>query len=192
MSLPASPPGAGVTTSCRIVFLVGFMGAGKTTVGRALSARVGWPFEDLDDRIQAREKRVIAQIFQESGEAAFRDAEHAALSELLAECSVQPRVVALGGGAFVDPGIRSCLEEGQIPTVFLDAPVAELFRRSEQPEVNRPLRRNPEQFRQLYERRRAEYLKATIRIDTDAKIVGSVAQEIISELNLVPISGACD
>src|SRR5262249_6652771 len=60
----------------RAIFLVGFMGAGKTTVGQALALQLGWPFEDLDDRIQAREKRTIEQIFRESGEAEFRRAEH--------------------------------------------------------------------------------------------------------------------
>ena len=70
--------------------------------------------------------------------------------------------------------------------------VAELFRRSEQPGVNRPLRRDEEQFRQLYECRRPEYLKAAICVETQGKLIASVAQEIISELNLVPFSGACD
>ena len=101
-------------------------------------------------------------------------------------------VLALGGGAFIDPAVRICLEEAQIPAIFLDAPVAELFRRSQQPGVNRPLRRDEEQFRQLYERRRPEYLKAAICVETQGKLIASVAQEIILELNLVPFSGACD
>src|SRR5579863_1901621 len=83
------------------VLLVGFMGAGKTTVGRALSRRLGCPFEDLDDRIQNREDKTIGRIFQDSGEAGFRRAETAALRELLQELRVSPRVVALGGGTFV-------------------------------------------------------------------------------------------
>src|SRR2546428_2697763 len=88
----------------RTVFLVGFMGAGKSSVGRALSLQLGWPFEDLDERIQAREGRTIEQIFQQSGEAEFRRAEHAALRELIADLGSSPRVVALGGGTFVQTG----------------------------------------------------------------------------------------
>ena len=74
---------AGREKPVRAVFLVGFMGAGKTSVGRALSRRLGWRFEDLDDRIQAREGRSVSEIFQQSGEAGFRQAERAALAELL-------------------------------------------------------------------------------------------------------------
>ena len=177
---------------CTAVALVGFMGAGKTSVGREVAQRLGWRFVDLDEVIEKREGRSIEQIFQEDGEAAFRQIECAVARETAKSAECEPLVLALGGGAFVDPGIRSCLKEAQIPTVFLDAPVAELFRRSEQPGVNRPLRRDPEQFERLYERRRAEYLKAAIRIETADKLIGSVAQQIISELNLVPISGACD
>ena len=59
----------------RVVFLVGFMGAGKTSVGKALSQDLGWPFEDLDDRLESREGRTVEQIFRESGEQAFRRAE---------------------------------------------------------------------------------------------------------------------
>ena len=69
----------------RAIFLVGFMGAGKTSVGRALGERLGWHFEDLDDRIRAREARSIPEIFEQSGEAGFRQSELAALRELLAE-----------------------------------------------------------------------------------------------------------
>ena len=193
MSLPASPSGAGVSTSCRIVFLVGFMGAGKTTVGRALSARLGWPFEDLDDRIQAREKRVIAQIFQEYGEVAFRDAEHAALAELLAERDAQPRIVALGGGAFVQARNAALLGQAGAVSVFLDAPADELYNRSGEQEiggqkVERPLRRDREQFTNLYDERRQHYLAASCRIETHAKNVEAVVVEIISLLGLQPVA----
>lgn len=174
------------------VALVGFMGAGKTSVGRELAQRLGWRFVDLDELIEKREGRTIEQVFREDGEATFRRMECVAAREATQSAKREPLVLALGGGAFMDSSIRNCLEVARIPAVFLDAPAAELFRRSEQPGVNRPLRRDPEQFGLLYERRRAEYLKATIRIETVDKAIRSVAQEIISELNLVPISGACD
>ena len=91
---PASFPGV------RAVVLVGFMGAGKSSVGAALGRRLGWPFEDLDERIQAREQRSIEQIFRLSGEPAFRQLEHAALNSLIAELDASAKVVAVGGGAF--------------------------------------------------------------------------------------------
>ena len=174
------------------VALVGFMGAGKSTVGRELAQQLGWQFLDLDELIEEREQRKIDDIFRRDGETGFRRLECAAVRTATQSAASGPVVLALGGGAFIDPEVRSCLAEAQIPAIFLDAPVAELFRRSEQPGVNRPLRRDEEQFRQLYERRRPEYLKAAMCVETHGKLIASVAQEIISELNLVPFSGACD
>src|SRR5947207_10093500 len=106
-----------------LVFLVGFMGAGKTSVGQALSRSLGWSFEDLDDRVVAREHRSIEEIFRDSGEGAFRHAELKALRELLAQARSQPCVVALGGGAYAEPGIAAVLEESGYMVIFLDAPV---------------------------------------------------------------------
>jgi len=78
------------------------MGAGKSSVGRALGQRLNWIFEDLDDRIQAREGRTVAEIFRDSGESEFRRAERAALQDVLRELTGGGfRIVALGGGAFV-------------------------------------------------------------------------------------------
>jgi shikimate kinase len=176
----------------RAVALVGFMGAGKTTVGRELALRLGWRFEDLDQWIETRERRTIEQIFREQGEAEFRQLECSAVGEAIHSLEHGSLVLALGGGAFIEPGVQSCLQEARIPVVFLDAPVAELFRRCEQPGVERPLRRHPEQFRKLYQLRRPEYLKAAICIETEGKMIAEVAQEIISGLNLTPVSGACD
>src|SRR6516225_5616417 len=86
-------PGAGPNAPVRALVLVGFMGAGKTSVGQALSAQLGWRFEDLDDRVEAREGRTVPEIFRDSGEAEFRRAEHAALRELLAESKNGPPLI---------------------------------------------------------------------------------------------------
>jgi shikimate kinase len=168
----------------RAVFLVGFMGAGKSSVGRVLARQMDWPFEDLDERLQAREKRSIEQIFRESGEAEFRRAEHDALRELLAELGSSPRVVALGGGAFVQAKNATLLAQAAVPVVFLDAPVEELFRRCQQEPVERPLRRDQEQFRQLYQARRPHYMAAALRIETGGKDVETVAAEVAQSLGL--------
>jgi shikimate kinase len=168
----------------KTVFLVGFMGAGKTSVGRALSHRLGLSFDDLDDRIQHREGKTIEQIFRESGEGEFRRAETAALRELLGELGRSPRVVALGGGAFAQADNAALIEEAKVHSVFLDAPVEELLRRCEQEAKERPLRQNPKQFRELYERRRQDYLRAGLRIETNGKDVDAVAAEVACSLGL--------
>jgi shikimate kinase len=166
------------------VFLVGFMGAGKTSVGKILSRRLGWAFEDLDDRIQAREGRSIESIFRDFGEAEFRRAEGAALRELLAEMGSSPRIVALGGGAFVQPENAELLEKAAVPVLFLDGSAEELFRRCEDEQRERPLKQNPKQFRELYDQRRPSYLRAAWRIDTDGKDLNSVAEEVACSLGL--------
>jgi shikimate kinase len=168
----------------RAVFLVGFMGAGKSSVGRTLSRELDWPFEDLDDRIQMREGRSIEDIFRESGEAGFRQAEHAALRTLLSELGGSARVVALGGGAFVQEENAALLQEAGISPVFLDAPAEELFRRCQEQQLERPLRGDWEQFRRLYAIRRPAYMAAPWRIDTNGKDVKTVAAEVARTLGL--------
>src|SRR6201981_2203268 len=148
------PRRAGRDARWGAIFLVGLMGAGKTSVGRALSRKLGWRFEDLDDRIQAREGRTIPEIFQQSGEAEFRRSELAALRDLLADTESGPMVAALGGGAFVQEEVASLLEKAGSGTVFLEWPTGELWRRCAQDVTDRPLRRMEAEFRQLYEARR--------------------------------------
>jgi shikimate kinase len=177
----AQMPQAG---SSRAVFLVGFMGAGKTSVGSSLARRLGWSFEDLDDRIQSRAGRSVPEIFRDLGEAEFRRLEDAALRELLAELGAGPRVVALGGGAFAQPENVALLGSAGVHMIFLDAPAAELFRRCEQEQRERPLLRDAEQFRELYEQRRSSYLKASCRIDTACKSIDEVAAEVACSIGL--------
>lgn len=177
-------PAARCEAPVRAVFLVGFMGAGKTSVGRALSRHLGWRFEDLDDRIQAREGRAIAEIFQH-GEAQFRRSEVAALQELLAEAhSGPPLIAALGGGAFAQQEIASLLEGAGRITVFLDAPADELWRRCGRDVVDRPLRREEAEFRRLYEMRRPRYLQAKVRVETEGREIERIVREIAGSLRL--------
>jgi len=167
-----------------VAFLVGFMGAGKTSVGRALGQLLNGKFEDLDDRIEAQEGRSIEQIFRESGEAEFRRAESAALSELLAERNSFLRVVALGGGAFAQAQNALLVQEAGAVTVFLDAPAEELYRRCAQEGRERPLCRDFEQFRKLLDERRPSYLKATLQVDTSGKAINVIAAEVACSLGL--------
>jgi shikimate kinase len=170
----------------RMVFLVGFMGAGKTSVGKALAQLLGWMFEDLDERIVAQEGRPVEQIFRESGEPEFRRVEHAALRALLADADLTCRIVALGGGAFVQAENAALLADAGAPAVFLDAPVEILFRRCQhEQEVVRPLRRSREDFARLYESRRPHYERATLRVDTGEHDVKTIALEVAQALALL-------
>jgi shikimate kinase len=165
------------------------MGAGKSSVGRALGEHLGWPFEDLDERIERREARKVHEIFLNYGEAEFRRAEHAALKELLKELRTgAERIVALGGGAFAQQHNSRLIEAEGVPTVFLDAAVEELWRRcKEQAEGRgneRPLLGSLESFRELYESRKPQYLKAPFRQETGGKSVERIAAEVVRALGL--------
>lgn len=168
------------------------MGAGKTSVGRALGQRLNWIFEDLDDRIAEREGRTVAEIFRDSGESAFRRAEHDALKHLLDELrGGSTRIIALGGGAFVQPDNAALLKAANVPTVFLDAPLEDLWRRcceqASEDGTERPLLRSEEQFRKLHESRRPAYARSDIRIQAGNRSVEAIAAEIAETLGLKKI-----
>jgi shikimate kinase len=175
------------------IFLVGFMGAGKSSVGRALGQKLNWVFEDLDDRIVHREKRTVAEIFRESGEPAFRKAERAALKQVLTELQGgAARIVALGGGAFAQKSNAALLKNSGLQTVFLDGPVEELWHRcceqADKTGTERPLLKSSEQFRRLYETRRKSYLAASLTVDTANRTIDAIAGEIAEKLGLQAIT----
>ncbi len=170
------------------VALVGFMGAGKTTVGQELARLLNWRFADLDHLVESREQRTISQIFQEDGESRFRELEHSVLKETLAAPESKFFVLALGGGAFTVERIRAVLKGKHVPAVWLDAPAEELFRRCDQPEVVRPLRRAPQQFAELYEQRLSSYRQADLHVITRGKEISAIAEEITVALALQPYS----
>jgi len=171
------------------ISLVGFMGAGKTTVGCALASKLGWNFVDLDELIQARDGRTIPEIFQNSGEKAFRDLERELLQEFVKSSRTQASVLSLGGGAFIDNTNQQLLRENKIPAVFLDASAEELFRRCQQPGVDRPLLSDRDGFSALYERRRPAYMNAAFCIQTAGREIASIVDEILTRLGLDPYSG---
>jgi len=168
----------------RTVFLTGFMGAGKTSVGRVLAQRLGWNFADLDDLIVARGNRSVAEIFSSLGQPAFRRLENEALRALLNDESETGQIVALGGGAYAQAENRALLRGASAPVVHLDAPVEELRRRCAGTGDSRPLFQDENQFRQLYEARRSGYMAAGFRVDTLGKSVEEVAAEVATLLRL--------
>jgi shikimate kinase len=168
----------------RGVCLVGFMGAGKTSIGRLLARRLHWPFIDLDEVIQSREHRSIAEIFSAAGEAAFREAEKEALRAVLERLAAGPLVIAVGGGAFVQPENADALRIAVLPVVFLDAPLDELRSRCARDGSGRPLFRDENQFRKLYESRRPKYLEADFCVNTSGLTLEEAADEVVKRLGM--------
>jgi shikimate kinase len=147
------------------VYLIGFMGAGKSTVARALGQRIGWPTEDVDERIEARERRSVASIFAHEGEAYFRRLEREVLMSLLSQRNL---VVATGGGTFVDPEMRATmLADGAV--AWLDVPLSSVLQRVPA-DGRRPLAADRAQMEQLFVHRRLAYAAAHTRIDADRPI----------------------
>jgi len=147
------------------LYLVGFMGAGKTSVANALERRIGWRAEDVDERIEARERRSVATIFAQSGEAYFRSVERRVLHELVPERNV---IVATGGGTFVDPDNRALmLSDGAV--AWLDVPLSCVVERIPV-DGRRPLAADRAQMEQLYDQRRLAYAAAHVRIDAAAPL----------------------
>jgi shikimate kinase len=185
--LPLGAPRAvGITTmGVRAVFLVGFMGSGKNTIGQELARRLAWDFVDLDAQIEAREQQLIPEIFRVQGEFTFRSAETSALRDLTNSLA-RDSVVAVGGGAFVQKTNRDLLRPWL--SVFLDAPISELWQRCLQHEAadgaTRPLRNNFEQFARLHEERLPFYRQACATVETSGKDIAGICQEIESALHL--------
>ncbi|HFB97988.1 MAG TPA: shikimate kinase [Bryobacterales bacterium] len=147
------------------LYLVGFMGCGKTTVGRRLADELGWRFADVDEEIEAKTGMKIADIFDQRGEEEFRRIEHEAIAERVREIERgRPTVVALGGGAFTrDENVELVTEHGV--AIWLDCPL-EVCRKRVAETDERPLARDPERFARLYEERRPAYARADYRIET--------------------------
>ncbi|MCA1631336.1 MAG: dephospho-CoA kinase [Acidobacteria bacterium] len=162
----------------RRVVITGFMGAGKTTVARALAARLGCASIDADEFITAREGRSPREIIEREGEPRFREIESRVLAEILAVESA--RVVALGGGAWTITANRELIARRDCLTVWLDAPFELCWRRIARAEPNaRPLAREREAARGLYETRRELYALASRRVAVDgSKPAEGVAAEI--------------
>jgi shikimate kinase len=172
----------------QIVALTGFMGAGKTCIGRSLAALLGWRFLDLDQEIELQQKATVREIFRRQGEARFRKIEMAALREMLEQVSA-PTVIALGGGTFVQTGNVGLLRNASARVVFLETPLEEMLERcgteSQSPEGNlRPLASDPDAFRALYAQRLPQYRTANFTLSTAGKTAEENAQEIASRLGL--------
>ena len=156
------------------VVLVGFMGSGKTSVGRLLARRLGYGFEDMDRRIEERAGRAIAEIFRDDGEEAFRERER---EEALALSRLRDRVVAAGGGAFTRPETRALLQEGAL-TVWLRCDLDRILARVPA-DGARPLAGNRDIMRALLAEREPFYRMADVAVDASSGTPREVADRIV-------------
>ena len=156
------------------IYLVGFMAAGKSTVAQALARRLGWRAEDIDDLIEARERRPIAEIFQKQGEPYFRAVEREILRLLL---PLRHVVVATGGGTFMDPENRAAINVDGT-SVWLDVPLEDLVARIPL-DGRRPLAADRAALDRLVAVRTAGYGHARFRVDASAARPEEIAERII-------------
>ena len=173
-------------TKHSLIVLTGFMGSGKSTIGRALASLLNWNFVDLDCEIEKTEGRRISEIFSQDGEAHFREIEANVLRSLLAELQ-SPAVLSSGGGTYVQPTNADLLRAARATVVFLEVPIETMLQRccSEDADPNRPLAGDREAFLYLYEKRLPLYRTANLTVVTDNKESEFVAQEIAERLGLV-------
>ena len=165
----------------RPIVLVGLMGAGKSTVGRRLAKRLGLPFIDTDAAIADAAGYSAAEIFDRYGEADFRDGERRLVARLIDD---EVKVIATGGGVFVDPRTRKLLNERAI-TVWLDAPVEILAERTSRRDTRAQLRKGDPKavLEKLSEERRPSYAEAHIHVRSGDGAHKDVVDAIVAALD---------
>jgi shikimate kinase len=164
----------------RPVVLVGLMGVGKSTVGRRLARRLGLPFVDSDAEIEGAAGFTAAEVFERYGESDFRDGERRLVARLV---EGEVRVIATGGGAYVDPRTRELLNERAI-TVWLDAPVEILAERTSRRDTRAQLRTGDPKLvlERLSEERRPSYAEAHIHVRSGDGAHKDVVDAIVQAL----------
>lgn len=175
-------PSADTLELPKSVVLVGLMGAGKSAVGKRLATRLGLPFVDADNEIEAAAGRTIEEIFQEEGEAAFRRGERKVMARLLRDTPVH--VLATGGGAFMDPETRALIKERAV-SVWLRADLDILVARTAR-KNHRPLLRwgDPRAILgDLIERRHPIYAEADLTVVSDERPPEATVDEVLFALD---------
>src|SRR4029077_16458704 len=177
-------PSPGPVPEYRVVCLTGFMGSGKSTVGRMLASQLAWHFVDLDAEIERESGLSISQIFAQKGETVFREIEHQCLARTLGTASARNTrlVLALGGGTCTQPRNASLIRDvgaGQrgagAVVIWLDCSTEELLQRCVLM-GDRPLFRDEASFRKLYEERLPYYRQADYRVESGGEPVRVVEQ----------------
>jgi shikimate kinase len=166
-----------VRVSADKIYLVGFMTAGKTTIARALAHRLGWRAIDLDEEIEKRERRSVADLFVSKGETYFRQVERDLLMSFV---PVRHAVVATGGGTFVDPINRAAIL-GDGCSIWLDLSFRDVVARLPS-DGRRPLAANRADMEALFHARRSCYRLAHITLDVRAAPVEAIVEQILDRL----------
>jgi shikimate kinase len=163
----------------RSIAIVGFMGAGKTTIGRRLAERLRMPFADTDREIEKAFGLTIAEIFSQRGEVEFRFAERELVLCLLND---GPRILSLGGGAYVDEQTRAAINRAA-KSVWLDPPFDLILGRLAR-STTRPLSsgKSSDELRRLWEQRRASYAEAHFHIATSEADPDAAVEQILRTL----------
>lgn len=164
------------------VYLVGFMGAGKSSVARALGARLGWRVQDIDELIESREHQSIATVFARDGEVYFRQREHEVLCGLVHERQL---VVATGGGTFVGTDNRSIINNDGA-SIWLDVSFSQVLDRLRS-DTTRPLATDHSRMQTLFETRRAAYALADFRVDASLTSIDEQIEQILEWMRIEPI-----
>jgi len=165
------------------VVLVGLMGSGKTTVGQIVARRTGRAFIDTDDAIEARTGRTVRELWEQGGEAAYRELESRVVLEGL-DGGDAPLLIAAPGGAVLDPAVRAALRRPDVVVVWLHADPSELATRV-RPDDHRPLLgEHPGDVLETMERERASLYAgvADAVIETRGKAPDTVAAEVITAI----------
>jgi shikimate kinase len=159
------------------ILLVGFMGAGKSSVGAVLARELGCSFVDLDDFLENRTGQSVAANFGALGEQRFRQLESEALDQVLAN-GTKRQVIALGGGTYAQAENRDRIARSGALVVSLEVELEEARQRVRRCSGERPLAANREAFAKLYEERRPVYELAHFRTDTSHKPIIAIVKEL--------------
>mgnify|MGYP001185263282 FL=1 len=161
------------------IYLIGFMGAGKSSVATALGTQLGWQVADIDRLVEERERMTVAQIFSRRGESYFRTVEQAVLSELV---SIRHAVVATGGGTYVTQANRLAIDRDGV-SIWLDVSLRRATERLPNDGL-RPLARDRSEMERLFCSRQTAYRHAQVRIDAERASVDELTDQILGWLGM--------
>ena len=161
------------------IYLVGFMGAGKSSVATALGTQLGWQVADIDKLVEERERMTVAQVFSRRGEPYFRTVEQAVLSELV---SIRHAVVATGGGTYVTHTNRLAIDRDGV-SIWLDVSLNRVIERLPT-DGRRPLAADLPGMEQLFHTRQSAYRHAHMRLDVEGASTGELVERIVDWLGV--------
>ncbi|WP_457621657.1 shikimate kinase [Persephonella sp.] len=160
------------------IYLVGFMGSGKSTVGKLLAEKLGFRFVDIDQEIEKKEGKKIKDIFREKGESYFRDLEKRMIESFLESKNL---VVSTGGGLGADSeNMRKMKENGTV--IWLDTPLETVLDRCKDDDERPLLKKDRYELEKLFEKRKDVYAQANIKVNTEGKSPEQIVNEILGRL----------